>query len=162
MASRSTRLNPWPLDAEMIIPRLLPLLIVALLSSCGPTRTPLRLEPHDDLVRVHVENLGEYVSHITRIELTRHVGGDTVWRVESVGDSFEIYNFDLRVGINESNLPVSRGSACTVLPRADRFVLAPGESYDIRVCAYGWYMRCAKKRLVMPAAALEFRFELQH
>jgi hypothetical protein len=125
--------------------------MVGILVSCGPIGTPLRLERHDQVMRVRVEFLGEYPSDIALIELTHAESGQGVWRVEPAGESFELYNLDLRPGRNPARL-AARGNTRTVLPQSDHFVLKSRTPYQVRVCAHGWYKRCAKKVLALPAS----------
>jgi mRNA-degrading endonuclease toxin of MazEF toxin-antitoxin module len=156
MSAQSARgpnpLNRSPLDAGMIMQRWLLLMIIALLVSCGPTGTPLHLEPHETFVRVHVEFLGEYPSDIALIELRRLGSELAIWRLEPVDESFQLHNFDLRAGQNAKLLP-ARGEIRAVAPRSASFILEPNTPYKIRVCAAGWYKRCAEKTLVLPASA---------
>ena len=100
---------------------------LGLVVSCGP---PLEVrEAHGSYV-IDVQQLGEYVSTVNRLQLKD--GNETVWEIRAKGKVAQTGGFELHLGANPARVDNAYyGEYVTVTPSSDTFTLKPNREYTV-------------------------------
>jgi hypothetical protein len=124
----------------------LPLLASAFFTACGvvPPAVTVREEPGG--VFIDTQLLGEYPSHIGKVEVKDLSDNQVVWRVRPDRDLFQAHGFHLSPGPNRAAPDIFWGRVVALVPdQGGTFTLKAGTMYEVSVCAPGrWAGRCTK------------------
>lgn len=97
-------------------------------ASCG--RPPLQVTEREGNYFIDVQQLGEYVSTVNRLQVKDR--DQVIWEIRAKGDAAQFGYLTLRVGTNPASVgPVYYGEYVTVCPKADVFELKPDQDYEV-------------------------------